>query len=222
MIRSPRLIPYSGTVFSLVIVLFYMGCKMPSWVPTPPAPSGPTPTFTPLPADTPVPLPGTPTPSAGCLTGPALTVLTGTGGPLGYCGPIGTLGTPSPTPTPAWSGSLPTHPDGKYVLASLGDWNNYLSSSYYPQTNLSPPFNPATQRLAVDAFTKSLMWNEVIDQVCDDGATIHVIVRENPGCYGNPPAWTCSSGAVLAVVLPQNGEPVEWDVLLNACPPWIQ
>lgn len=221
MVRSRRAVLYFGTFISMVLVLFTIGCQMPSWAPTPSAPPGATPTFTPMPGNTPVILPGTPTPSSGCLTGAALTVLSGSGGPLGYCGPVVPFGTPSPTPTPAWSGSLPTHPDGKFVLSSLADWNNYLSSSYYPQTSMSPLFDPVTQRLAVDAFTYSLIWNEVIYQVCDDGTTIHIIVQGKPGCYGNPPAWPCGSGAVQGVVIPNNGEPVEWDVFVNSCPPWI-
>jgi hypothetical protein len=194
--------------------------------PVPPAPPAPTstPTLTPTITSTPVQLPGTPTPSANCIVPPALVVLTGQGDVLGDCFPIYYIGTPSPTPTPTWAGTIPPHPWGRFVIQTLGDWTAYLATSYFPGASMPPPFNPATQRLAMDAFSISMPGcgsSENIIQVCDDGTSIHVVIQITPMCCGNPPAYHCSSGVVQAVVVPKNGEPVVWDIVYIVCPPNI-
>ena len=185
-----------------------------------------TPTSTPTLSPTPGSLSGTPTPSSKCLVPPALNVLTGTGGST--CFPIQIIlnlatpaVTPVPTATPTWTGSLPPHAPGTFVLQTLADWNNYIATSYYPAASVAPPFTPGAQKLAVNAYVSSTMGTEGIIEVCDDGTYIHVVVEELPACYGNPPAYSCSSPAVEAVVVPNNGEPVVWDYVYINCPPGI-
>lgn len=210
-----------GILFLLASVLSFWGCG-PGNLPSQPPPA-PIPTFTSIPASTPVFLQGTPTPSANCSAPPALALLTGGGDPSGCFPPVPVIAiitvTPVPTATPSWSGSLPPHPNGMFVLQGLADWNNYLLTSYFPSATLAPPFNTATQRLAVLAYELSNTGYANIVQVCDDGTAIHVVVGYYSG-GGAEPISNCWSEAVQAAVIPNNGEPVIWDtfdVMCEAC-----
>jgi hypothetical protein len=131
--------------------------------------------------------------------------------------------TPPPTPTPSYSGAIPPHIPGKFILKTLSDWNNYVASSYFPGASPTPPFNPPSQILAVDdsstAFTNP---GDAIIQVCDDGTAIHVVVEPSGHCPGGADRInTCDGVSVNAVMVPNNGEPVVWDVINVVCPPGL-
>jgi len=157
----------AGVVFILIALV--AGCVKPiGLAPVPASAPTATPTFT-------------PTLTPGCQTS-GFTALTG-GGTLGSLTPGG-IPTPTPiaTPTWAWTGALPPHPGGVFLLQTAADWNQFVAGSYTPGAVVPIPFNPATQALVVMGTEGQCPDNFNLTSVCNNGAQITIQVDEFAPC----------------------------------------
>lgn len=193
-------------------VLVFLLCAVPLLT-APWACKEPIPPFVPAPLATP-----TATVTPGCQTS-GLDILTGSG-TLGSPTTLSLTPVPTATPSWSWSGSVPPHPAGVFLIQTAADWNNFVSASYVPGGSFPISFNPATQAMVVVATVGFCPDIYNISSVCNNGSQITVQVNDHQSCCPTYPViqGIYNSSGFQALIINNFGLPV---VINQTYFPWI-